>query len=117
MCMPMIEHMEQSFAALSSREKMQFLRWAAESVGAKLETVFGAAEFSKTAFEDNPVVNDSLTMSTSDWDKKHSDPYGEADIPVAIVTALPSTPPQPGVNNGVWKRVETSIPEFLKRKK
>ncbi len=72
----MFQELEQSFAALTSRDKMKFLRWAAESVGAKLDTVFSA-----TAFGDNQVVNDALTMSTSDWDKKHSDPYGEADIP------------------------------------
>ena len=37
----MLQEMEQSFTALSSRDKMKFLRWAAESVGARLNTVFG----------------------------------------------------------------------------
>ena len=78
----MLQEMEQSFAALSSRDKMKFLRWAAESVGAKLDTVFGPTlaeraerlriiahepneilaemkfvEFSKTAFEDEAQLD------------------------------------------------------------
>ena len=32
--------LEQAFTALAGREKMRFLRWAAESVGARLDTVF-----------------------------------------------------------------------------
>ena len=33
----MLQEMEQSFTALSSRDKMKFLRWAAESIGAKID--------------------------------------------------------------------------------
>lgn len=40
----MFQELEQSFAALSSRDKMKFLRWAAESVGAKLDTIFSGPQ-------------------------------------------------------------------------
>ena len=39
-----MSEIEQAFAALPARDKMKFLRWAAESVGAKLDTVFGPAD-------------------------------------------------------------------------
>ena len=50
----MLQEMEQSFAALSSREKMQFLRWAAHTVFSPPAQVpqKESEGFSKTAFED-----------------------------------------------------------------
>ena len=53
----MMQALQQDFSALTSRDKMRFLRWAAESVGARLDTVFGSvtAEHGDTRVEEVKV--------------------------------------------------------------
>lgn len=77
--------LEQTFSALTSREKMKFLRWAAESVGAKLDTVFGAPAEVAPGWLDE-------TLGRAEETAKTIPSYVEAEVPEQM-----------------------EIPEFLKR--
>ena len=66
----MMQALQQDFSALTSRDKMRFLRWAAESVGARLDTVFGSIDL--------PVNGGTGASSSGDAKAALS---GEAEIP------------------------------------
>ena len=66
--------LEQSFAALSSRDKMKFLRWAAESVGAKLAVAFDSPG-------DLDAQTDRLNALAGVTAEGGPAPYGDVEIP------------------------------------
>lgn len=87
----MLNEVEEKFSALTSPDKMKFLRWAAESVGAKLDTVFG---LTKEEVEDQAKTQAERLRII-------------AHEPNEILAAMPF----------VEIQAQADIPDFLKRKK
>ena len=75
----MMQALQQDFSALTSRDKMRFLRWAAESVGAKLDTVFSPTTEEVDAQADGKLQqNEEVKVDVLNAQRKQN---READIP------------------------------------
>ena len=74
----MMQALQQDFSALTSRDKMKFIRWAAESVGAKLDTVFGPTTPDFTSVQDS---GEPVTTEHGDTRAEHLQQNEETEIP------------------------------------
>ena len=96
-----MQALQQDFSALTSRDKMRFLRWAAESVGAHLDIVFGDTEGGPLPKKfGNMIVEQAMTVA------EHATTLCESTAEEKLIGELHDK-----------AEAEVEIPKFLRRKK